>query len=49
MAEKKKHKKVNQFNLQQCEAVLNKLKNCTESEYYQHVLQHYNRLRAATK
>ena len=42
MTEKKK--KVNQLNIKECEAILNRLAGQTECEYYQHVLNHYRKL-----
>lgn len=44
MTEIKKKKKVNQLDLKECEAILQKLAGQTESKYYQHVLEHYRKL-----
>ena len=44
MSEIKKKKKVNQLNIKECETILNRLANQTESKYYQHVLNHYRKL-----
>lgn len=44
MTENKKKKKVNQLNIQECEAILRKLAGQTECKYYQHVLEHYKKL-----
>jgi len=42
--EKKKNKKVNHLKLKECEEILQKLQNQKESQYYQHVLYHYQSL-----
>jgi hypothetical protein len=44
VTEKKKHKKVNRLNINECEAILVRLKKSSESEYYQHVLLQYRKL-----
>lgn len=44
MSETKKKKKVNQLNIKECEAILQKLAGQTECKYYQHVLEHYRSL-----
>lgn len=44
MTENKKKKKVNQLDIKDCEAVLQRLAGQTECKYYQHVLEHYRKL-----
>ena len=41
---KKKKKKVNQLNIEECMDILNKLSNQTENKYYQEVLLQYRKL-----
>jgi len=39
-----KKKKVNQYNIKDCEVILSRLSGQTENKYYQHVLEHYRKL-----
>lgn len=44
MTEKKKKKKVNNLNIQECEAILQRLHGQNENKYYQDVLNQYRKL-----
>jgi len=44
MTDKKKKKKVNHLNIQECEAILQRLHGQNENKYYQDVLNHYRQL-----
>lgn len=44
MTKKQKKKKVNHFNIKECEEVLARLKGQENSLYFQHVLCHYRKL-----
>lgn len=44
MTEKKRKKKVNNLNLKECEAILQKLQGQNENKYYQDVLNQYRKL-----
>ena len=44
MTDKKKKKKVNNLNLKECEAILQRLQGQNENRYYQDVLNQYRRL-----
>lgn len=44
MTDKKKKKKVNNLNMQECEAILQRLHGQNENKYYQDVLLQYRKL-----
>lgn len=44
MTDKKKKKKVNNLNIQECEAILQRLHGQNENKYYQEVLIQYRKL-----
>jgi len=46
MADKKKKKKVNGMNMKECEDVINKQGGAVECLYIQHVMAHYQMLKA---
>ena len=47
MTDKKKKKKVNSLNIQECEAILQRLHGQNENKYYQDVLLRYYKLTPA--
>jgi hypothetical protein len=49
MTDKKKKKKVNNLNLKECEAILQRLQGQNENKYYQDVLNQYRKLIPAHK